>query len=202
MTRAADIVMTEATRLGVALPVGARDHFSKYLALLNKWSAAVNLVATGDQEELARMHVADSLALVPHLVGAARIVDVGAGGGLPGVVLAIALPDRRVTSIEPIRKKHAFLSTVRRELGLEGFTPLAERDDAHRGRPDFVPYDAAVSRATWAPSEWLTHGRELVRAGGRVLAMEGREQTDLPPGAVRHPYQLGDRTRAVLVLAV
>ena len=202
MSRPSEPVLAQAARLGVLLPATAADHFDKYLALLNKWSVAVNLVATGDIDELARHHVADCLALVPHLGDAARVIDVGAGGGLPGVVLAIALPDRRITSIEPIRKKHAFLSTVRRELGLTGYDPLPERDDAHRARPDFVPYDAAVSRATWAPLEWFAHGRVLVRPGGRVLAMEGREQTALPEGAVRHPYQLGDRTRAVLVLAV
>ncbi len=202
MRSAAEIVAAEAARLGVALPAEASAHFDKYVALLNRWSAAVSLVATRDQEELARLHVSDGLALVPHLAGARRVVDVGAGGGIPGVVLAIALPEVEVTSLEPTRKKHAFLSTVGRELGLARFTPLAERDDAHRARADFAPYDAAVSRATWAPLEWLAHGRELVRPGGVVLAMEGKERVELPAGVARHPYELGDRTRAVLVLAV
>ena len=202
MTSPGDLVTTEAVRLGVTLPEGAGAHFDKYVALLNRWSSAVNLLATRDQDELARLHVADGLALVPHLGGAARVVDVGAGGGIPGVVLAIALPAVQVTSLEPTRKKHAFLSTVRRELGLDNFTPLPERDDAHRARPGFAPYDAAVSRATWAPLEWFEHGAALVRPGGVVLAMEGRERVDLPARATRHAYQLGDRTRAILVLAV
>jgi 16S rRNA (guanine527-N7)-methyltransferase len=196
------IVAAEAARLGVALPGSAREHFDKYVALLNRWSAAVSLVSTRDADELARMHVADGLALVPHLRGATRVVDVGAGGGIPGVVLAIAMPAVQVTSLEPIRKKHAFLATARRELGLGNFTPLAERDDAHRAGDGFVAYDAAVSRATWAPLEWLEHGRALVRPGGVVLAMEGKEQVELPAEVTRHAYALGDRTRAVLVLAV
>ena len=202
MSSAGDLVVAEARRLGVALPAGAGAHFDKYVALLNRWAAAVSLVATRDEEELARLHLADGLALVPHLGGAARVVDVGAGGGIPGVILAIALPAVEVTSLEPIRKKHAFLATVRRELGLDNFRPLAERDDAHRARADFAPYDAAVSRATWAPLEWLAHGRALVRPGGVVLAMEGKERVELPLGVTRHAYELGDRTRAVLVLAV
>jgi 16S rRNA (guanine527-N7)-methyltransferase len=200
MKRGGELVVAEAERLGVALPATASALFDKYLGLLNKWAAAVNLVATSDPTELARMHLGDCLSLVPHLGSAARVVDVGAGGGLPGIVLAIALPDRRITSLEPTRKKHAFLSTARRELGLDNFTPLPERDDAHRERADFAPYDAAVSRATWAPVEWFEHGRALVRPGGRVLAMEGREQTALAPGVTRHPYVLGDRTRAILVV--
>ena len=202
MSRAGAIVLAEARRLRLELPAGAGAHFDKYVALLNRWAAAVSLVATRDEEELARLHLADGLALVPHLGGAARVVDVGAGGGIPGGVLAIAMPAVEVTSLEPIRKKHAFLATVRRELGLDNFRPLAERDDAHRARADFVPYDAAVSRATWAPLEWLTHARALVRPGGLVLAMEGKEQVALPAGVSRHPYELGDRTRAVLALAV
>ena len=202
MSAAGALVAAQAERLGVTLPAGASAHFDKCVALLNRWSAAVNLVATRDADELARMHVADGLALVPYLGGAARVVDVGAGGGIPGVVLAIAMPAMQVTSLEPIRKKHAFLATVRRELGLTNFNALAERDDAHRARADFAAYDAAVSRATWAPLEWFAHGRALVRPGGVVLAMEGKEQVELPAGVARHAYELGDRTRAVLVLGV
>ena len=199
MTGPVDILRADAAALGVELSDEAAAHFDKYLALLNRWSASVNLVGTRDPDEIARFHLADSLALLPHLGAARRVIDVGSGAGLPGAALAIARPDLEVTSLEPIHKKHAFLAAVRRELGLTGFTPLAERDEQHRAAA-FQPYDLAVSRATWAVPEWLGRGSLLVRPGGRVLGMEGREQHDLPPGAVRHPYQLGDRSRAVVVL--
>ncbi len=195
-----EILLADAAALGVLLPAGAPEHFHKYLALLNKWSASVNLVGTRDPDEIARFHVADSLALVPHMADVKRVVDVGAGAGLPGAVLAIARPDLEVTALEPIHKKHAFLAAVRRELGLTGFLPRAERDEQYRAAGDFRPNDAAVSRATWAVPEWLSRGAQLVRPGGRVLAMEGRDRHDLPAGATRHPYQLGDRTRSVIVL--
>src|SRR5687768_3815026 len=152
------ILRQEATRLGVELNDRALAHFDKYLRLLNKWSASVNLVGTRDPGDIARFHLADSLALVPHLTGRKRIVDVGSGAGLPGAALAICLPDAEVTSLEPIHKKHAFLAAVRRELGLTGFTPLAERDEQHRAATGFQPYDLAVSRATWAIPEWLERG--------------------------------------------
>jgi 16S rRNA (guanine527-N7)-methyltransferase len=200
MSRPLDILRSDAAALGVDLSDEVAAHFDKYLALLNRWSASVNLVGTRDPDEIARFHLADSLAIVPHLGGARRVVDVGSGAGLPGAALAIARPDLAVTSLEPVHKKHAFLSAIRRELGLTGFTPLAERDEQHRGAASFQPYDLAVSRATWAVPEWLGRGALLVRPGGRVLAMEGREQHDLPAGAARHPYQLGDRSRAVVVL--
>lgn len=200
MSRPLEILRSDAAALGVELSDEAAAHFDKYLALLNRWSASVNLVGTRDPDEIARFHLADSLAILPHLGGARRVVDVGSGAGLPGAALAIVRPDLAVTSLEPIHKKHAFLAAVRRELGLTGFTPLAERDEQHRSAAAFQPYDLAVSRATWAIPEWLERGQLLVRPGGRVLGMEGREQHDLPAGATRHPYQLGDRSRAVVVL--
>lgn len=200
MSRPLEILRSDAAALGVDLSDEAAAHFDKYLALLNRWSASVNLVGTRDPDEIARFHLADSLAILPHLGGARRVVDVGSGAGLPGAALAIARPDLEVTSLEPVHKKHAFLAAVRRELGLTGFTPLAERDEQHRGAAGFQPYDLAVSRATWAIPEWLERGVLLVRPGGRVLGMEGREQHDLPSGATRHPYQLGDRSRAIVVL--
>jgi 16S rRNA (guanine527-N7)-methyltransferase len=196
------ILRADAAGLGVQLPDEAIARFDKYLALLNKWSASINLVGTRDAKEIARFHLADSLALVPYLEGARRVVDVGSGAGLPGAALAIARPDLEVTSLEPIHKKHSFLAAVRRELGLERFTPLALRDEEFLASPGFAAADAAVSRATWAVPEWLARGARLVHPGGQVLAMEGRDQHRLPAGAARHPYELGGRTRAVVVLVV
>lgn len=195
-----DVLRAEVAALGVALTDDAAAHFDKYLALLNKWSASVNLVGARDPVEVARFHLADSLALLRYLGDARRVIDVGSGAGLPGAALAIARPDLEITALEPIHKKHAFLAAIRREIGLPRFTPIAERDEQHKAADDFHPYDLAVSRATWAVPEWLARGAQLVRPGGRVLAMEGRDLHDLPPGAARHPYELGDRTRAVVVL--
>lgn len=176
-----------------------RQQLVKFLTLLQKWTAVTNLVATSTTpRELVDLHLMDSLALVSHLGEARRIVDVGSGGGLPGVVLAVAEPGRAFTALEPIHKKHAFLAAARRELALTNFTPLAERDDQHRARADFEPYDLAVSRAVFDPATWLDRGADLVRTGGVVLAMEGRDPVALPHGASRHPYRLADRERAIL----
>lgn len=173
----------------------------KYLTLLDKWNRVTNLVATSTTpRDLVAHHIADALALLPHLGEARTLVDVGSGGGLPGVVLAIARPVLAVTALEPVHKKHAFLATVRRELTLDNFRPLAERDDQHRAHPTFQPYDLAVSRAVFALTDWLTRAAPLVRPGGRILGMEGREQHILPAGAARHPYHLGNRHRAIIEL--
>lgn len=183
----------------LAVPPDRRLQLVKFLTLLHKWTTVTNLVASSTTpRELVDLHLMDSLALVPHLGDARRIIDVGSGGGLPGVVLAAVEPDRAFTALEPIHKKHAFLAAARRELALTNFTPLAERDDQHRTRRDFEAYDLAVSRAVFDPATWLDRGAHLVRTGGKVLAMEGREPVELPPGATRHPYRLADRERAIL----
>jgi 16S rRNA (guanine527-N7)-methyltransferase len=144
--------------------------------------------------------VLDSLALVQHIPADARtLIDVGSGAGLPGAIIALFRPDLVITALEPIRKKHAFLSSLRRELDLANFTPIPARVEQHRDADSFEPVDIAVSRATWPVDEWLEIGATLVRPGGRVLGMEGASPRHLPDTATRHPYAIDDRTRSVVV---
>lgn len=193
-----------ADGLGVEVDAEAVRRLVAYLELLGKWSRRINLVAGGTEREWAERHVVDSLAVLPHLArGVVRLIDVGSGAGLPGAVLAMARPDLSVTSLEPIHKKHAFQSAVKRELGLGNFVPLAERVEQHcAGAAEAPQYDVAVSRATFAVEEWLRRGAELVCSGGRVVAMEGKPLEALPAGVSRHPYNLGGRARAILVRAL
>jgi 16S rRNA (guanine527-N7)-methyltransferase len=189
-----------AAVLGRELGERERGGLAAYLELLSRWNAKINLSGSREPEALAG-HVLDCLALVPHLPGSAlRLVDVGSGAGLPGAVLAIVCPALAVTALEPVHKKHAFLATVRRELGLANLQPLAQRVEAHRGAAGFALYDVAVSRATFALTDWLEIGRSLVHAEGIVLAMEGSEQNELPASASRHPYEIpgSDRRRAII----
>lgn len=170
--------------------------YESYRQLLTRWNRAIRLV--GSDADFDR-HVAESRALLPFVPEVGRLVDVGAGGGFPAVVIAIERPGVHVVALEPIHKKHAFLAAVQRELGLANFEPRAERDDQHA--PPAL-YDAATSRATFAVSEWLERGLALVRPGGVVLAMEGRQQAELPAGAVRHPVDADGRRQAIVVRTV
>jgi 16S rRNA (guanine527-N7)-methyltransferase len=191
---------TAGAVLGRGLEHREVEALSGYLELLARWNRKINLSGSREPEALAG-HVLDCLALVPHLpAGAGRLVDVGSGAGLPGAVLAVVCPALAVTALEPVNKKHAFLATIRRELGLANFHPLAQRVEAHRGAAGFAPYDVAVSRATFALPDWLEIGASLVHESGLVLAMEGSEQNELPAGASRHRYELpgSDRRRAIV----
>jgi 16S rRNA (guanine527-N7)-methyltransferase len=169
---------------------------SAYVELLLRWNARINLTAARTVDD-ATQHVIDCLAVLPHIPrDARRLVDVGSGGGLPAVVIAALRPDLAVTAVEPTHKKHAFLRTAARELALPNL-------DARAARLDDLPdaeWDVATSRATFALDEWLAGGQRLVVPGGWVLGLEGAEQLDLPPGAVRHAYSFSDRTRAIITV--
>jgi 16S rRNA (guanine527-N7)-methyltransferase len=172
-----------------------------YVDLLLEWGARVNLTSARTAEEIVDDHVADAIAVAARIPEAARrLLDVGAGAGMPGVVLAILRPELSCTLLEPRERRWAFLREVRRRLGLEQLTLLQERLEEHVLREDFRLYDVAVSRATWPAPEWLARGLAVVGSGGRVIALEGRSTGDLPAGAQRHPYRLARRSGAVVTL--
>jgi 16S rRNA (guanine527-N7)-methyltransferase len=176
-----------------------------FSALFMRWNRSINLSGARDDEAL-ELHIIDSLHIVPPVRSitegatlrpdAPRVLDVGAGGGLPSVVAALALPSVHFTALEPVRKKHAFLRTAARELALENLEPLAERIEEHTRRE----YDAAISRATFDLRDWLELGSTFVRPGGRVLGFEAIPRADLPPATARSSYVLGDRTRSIVAL--
>lgn len=169
-------------------------NLSAFVSLFEKWNRSINLSAASTRDEITE-HLVDSLHVVPLLVGRARVLDVGSGGGFPVVVAAICLPDCSFTSLEPVHKKHAFLRTAARELRLVNLEARAERLEDHGTRD----YDAAVSRATFDLLEWLGRGREYVVPGGIVLGFEAVERTDLPARVERTVYDLRGKRRAIVV---
>jgi 16S rRNA (guanine527-N7)-methyltransferase len=183
------------------LAASLQARLEDFVRLFHKWNRRINLSAARSEPELCD-HVVDCLHLLPHLHGAvadghiqpAPVLDVGAGGGLPSIVIAICLPDVRVTALEPVHKKHAFLRTAARELSLANFEPLAERLEDH----DRHDYAAAVSRATLELRDWLNLGARHVQPGGTVFGFEAVPHDDLPPRAERHPYHYLGRSRAIV----
>lgn len=177
----------------------------RYLKLLLRWNARINLVGSKELPELIHQHILDSLAVVRYVpVNAYRVVDVGSGAGLPGVLIAIARPEVNVVALEPNHKKHAFLSTVHRVLGLQNFCALSQRLEEHLEEASFEPYNVAVSRATFPVAVWLEKANSLVSATGIIIAMEGQVAQDLPEHAMRHSYTLGGkgtRTRALIIMS-
>jgi 16S rRNA (guanine527-N7)-methyltransferase len=162
-----------------------------YAELLLRWNARINLTAAPSIDVLVTDHFSDSFALARKLEQPARVIDVGSGGGLPAIPLALLRPDLAITLVEPIAKKVAFLRTAIREL------VLGDRVLVHVGRGEAVAretpraFDVAISRATLAPARWLVLGAKLVRAGGRVFALTAADA--LPDEPNREIYFDGRR---------
>jgi 16S rRNA (guanine527-N7)-methyltransferase len=155
--------------LGLTLPGGAEQKLLAYLALLDKWNRVYNLTAVRDAGRMVSHHLLDSLAAVPFFTGEA-VLDVGSGGGLPGIPLAIARPGLRVTLIDSIAKKTAFLLQAKAELGLDNLNVVTGRVE------DYYPetgFDAITSRAFSDLREFVALTRHLLKPGGRWLAMKG-----------------------------
>lgn len=175
------------------------DKLRQYTRLLLRWNEKIQMTATRDETEFVERHVIDSLELANELgQDSARMVDVGSGGGLPGIVLAIVCPNIHFTLIEPTKKKHAFLSTARRELGLKNVQTLAIRDTELRQRADFHPFDYAVARAVWSLDIWFERAKELIQPGGTIFGLEAHKEFAIPDGSVRRRYQLQDRERSIV----
>jgi len=155
--------------LGLTLPDGAEAKLLAYLALLEKWNRVYNLTAVRDTERMVSHHLLDSLAAVPFFQGQ-TVLDVGSGGGLPGIPLAIARPELPVTLIDSIAKKTAFLQQVKAELGLDNLEVVTGR--AEDFRPE-AKFDVITSRAFSDLKAFVVLTRHLLMPGGHWLAMKG-----------------------------
>jgi len=170
--------------LGLALPEGAEAKLLAYLALLDKWNRVYNLTAVRDAERMVSHHLLDSLAAAPFFDGE-TVLDVGSGGGLPGIPLAIARPELQVTLIDSIAKKTAFLLQAKAELGLANLNVITGRVEDYRPEAQF---DVITSRAFSDLKEFVTLTRHLLKPAGRWLAMKGlmpHEEIATLPGWVK-----------------
>lgn len=170
--------------LGLALPSGSADKLAAYLALLAKWNKVYNLTSIRDPEEMITHHLLDSLAVLPILQKSAlagrqfALADVGSGAGLPGLVLAIACPDWKLTSVEAVEKKAAFQRQAKIELELANVSIHCGRVEALQEK-----FDAVISRAFASLAGFAEHAGHLSDC---LWAMKGGYPADeiaaLPAG--------------------
>ncbi|WP_321894390.1 16S rRNA (guanine(527)-N(7))-methyltransferase RsmG [Paraburkholderia heleia] len=165
-----------AAALGIELTGRQHEQLLDYVALLAKWNAVYNLTAIRDPRQMLIQHILDSLSIVPHLPvrAGATVLDVGSGGGLPGIVLAIVRPDWQVTLNDIVQKKSAFQSQAKAELGLANLSVVTGRVESLRPGVE-VPkkFDLIVSRAFADLADFVTLARHLVADGGAIWAMKG-----------------------------
>jgi 16S rRNA (guanine527-N7)-methyltransferase len=185
-TRLDPQIESEAREFGLELDAATVSRLVRFAALFLKWNEHINLGSVPSGQELVDRHFVDAFAAVRFVPDSARVVDVGSGGGLPAIPLAIVRRDLELDLFEPIHKKAAFLRTAIRELELaprvrvHTVTVSSPRDVEPAG-----PFDVAMSRATLEPGEWLALGRQLIRSGtGRVLVFATAQAEPELPAAV------------------
>lgn len=150
-----------------AMPDNVEAKLLGYLALLGKWNAAYNLTAVREPEQMLVRHLLDSLSILPY-VRSGSLIDIGTGAGLPGLVLAIARPELRVTLLDSNGKKLRFLRQVIAELGIANAQAVQGRAEEFDGQ-----FDMVTSRALATLSDMLGWGGHLTDEGGEFLAMKG-----------------------------
>jgi len=159
------------SELALALPPGAPEKLIAYLELLAKWNQTYNLTAIRDPLQAVSHHLLDSLAVLPELSDrAGALADVGSGGGLPGIPLAIAEPARRVTLNDANGKKGAFLRQVVIELGLRNAVVHVGRVENWQPAEHFA---VVISRGFASLVDFLAACRHLAAPGGVLAAMKG-----------------------------
>jgi 16S rRNA (guanine527-N7)-methyltransferase len=167
-------VLAGAAALGVELSGAQADQLVRFAALLVRWNAVHNLTAISSPASILSHHLLDSLAILPLMSSIfgekqCRMLDVGSGGGLPGIPLAIVRPHWQVTVVDKVQKKAAFLTQAKLELGLSNLVCLHARvEDV-----DAPPFDLIVSRAFSSLKDFVRVSGHLLGPGGWWAAMKG-----------------------------
>ena len=181
-----------ASTLGLNLSGATLQRLMEYLSLLQRWNKVYNLTALRDPDEMLSHHLIDCLAALPALRrqvatmanGTVRILDVGSGGGLPGVVLAVAQPDWQVSCVDTVAKKSSFVRQAAAELRLDNLRGLHAR--VEKLDPDDSRYGVITSRAFASLADFTALSQHLLADQGVWMAMKGRdpkdEQAQLAPG--------------------
>lgn len=160
--------------LGLDLAPTAITQLGQYLHQLLETNRKFNLTAIRDPTDAWHRHILESLTLLPHLADAKHVIDIGSGGGAPGLPLAIARPDIHITLVEATGKKARFLTDTAAALDLPNTTVLADRAETLAQASDHrEQHDVALARAVGPMRVLLELTLPFVRVGGRLLALKG-----------------------------
>jgi 16S rRNA (guanine527-N7)-methyltransferase len=177
---------------GLTLSESVQEKLLRYVALLDKWNKVYNLTAVREPERMIGLHILDSLSVLSQIKSADRVLDVGTGGGLPGIPLAIVLgaiaPEARITMLDTIAKKTTFVRQAIGELGLTNADVVTGRIEQYRPAHTF---DVVISRAFADLKDFVDGAGHLCAEDGKMLAMKGVH----PFGEIAHlpaPFVLAD----------
>lgn len=160
--------------MGLQISAEQQQKLLDYVALIHKWNRVHNLTAVRDPLEMVTLHILDSLSILAH-IDCKHLLDVGAGAGLPGIPLAICLPDLQVTAIDAVQKKVSFMRQAKAELGLKNFNAIHGRIEDQKVPSRDMPekFEVITSRAFSEIGLFVKLTRHLLADGGKWLAMKG-----------------------------
>lgn len=176
--------LTEANIFGLEL----------FLQEMSRWNQVHNLTAIEGEKDSIRLHLIDSIAVLPVMrqflkVPNPKIADLGSGGGLPAIPIAIVQPEWRLTLIEAIRKKTAFLQHVRGKLGLKNIEVLSDRVE-NVATQQYGQFDAVISRAFTNLARFLELSLPLLKSGGVVFAMKSKRADEEMEAVCKDDWRL------------
>ncbi len=166
----ASLLASGIAQMGLDVSRETQEKLLAYMALLQKWNKVYNLTAVREPSEMVTLHLLDSLSVLP-FIKAGNLLDVGSGGGLPGIVVAIVKPDLQVTTIDTVQKKAIFMRQVKGELGLENLDVVHARVESYQPKQKF---EVIISRAFSELALFLKLTKHLLAENGAWLAMKGQ----------------------------
>lgn len=166
----ASLLASGIAQMGLDVSRETQEKLLAYMALLQKWNKVYNLTAVREPSEMVTLHLLDSLSVLP-FIKAGNLLDVGSGGGLPGIVVAIVRPDLQVTTIDTVQKKAIFMRQVKGELGLENLDVVHARVESYQSKQKF---EVIISRAFSELALFLKLTKHLLAENGAWLAMKGQ----------------------------
>jgi len=190
----------------IALTQKQQQQLVRYVELLDKWNKAYNLTSVRLPQEMMVKHIMDSLVVAPHLTGY-HYIDVGTGPGLPGIVLAIALPETQFVLLDSLGKRVRFLMHVKHELGLDNVTPVQSRVEEYQPS---VKLDGVLSRAFASLQDMIDWCSHLIDHSGKFIALKGvfpSEELDSLPAGVKFEQKIAlevpdlDAQRHLIILS-
>ena len=182
----AELLAAGIAEMGLSVSADTRQKLLLYIGLLQKWNKVYNLTAVRDPLEMVNLHLLDSLSVLPY-IQVKNLLDVGSGGGLPGIVLAICLPQLKVTTIDAVQKKVIFMRQVKGELGLDNLEVVHARVENYQPAEKF---DAIISRAFSELGLFISLTKHLIKENGQWLAMKGQVPQDELKGLALSPAQI------------
>lgn len=164
-------ILSGARNFGIHISDTRMEKIVRFAQMLMEWNRRINLTAITDPREVAVKHFLDAMAALPFLPKTGRLLDIGSGGGFPGLVLAVFRPTLLITSVDSVRKKISFQQQVIRTLEIGSATALHTRAEALPEKED--RYDIIVSRALGSLELFTTLGLPVLAEGGKMIAYKG-----------------------------